>query len=83
MSRYEVFTGSGKEEVVAFVEALRIDSRRVIHEGGPATLLRYDNFDDQKKNALEDKLDSFYDAARDVAPSTLTFEPSSDEILLR
>lgn len=71
----KVFIGSSKEEVVAFVEALRIDSLRVTHSEGAAELLRYDNFDDEKKNALGDKLDSFYDAAiRDIAPSTTTFE---------
>ena len=37
--------------------------------------LRYDNFDDKKKNALGDKVKEYYDAAiRDIAPSSVTFE---------
>ena len=68
--------GSSKEEVAAFIESLSIDSLRVIHdEFKDAARLRYDDFDDEKKNALGNKLKEYYDAAiRDIAPSSKTFE---------
>jgi len=68
--------GSSKEEVAAYIDSLRIDSLRVIHSDRfyPAEHLRWDNFDDEKKTALGDKLHEYYSAAiLDVAPTTETF----------
>jgi hypothetical protein len=69
--------GSSKEQVTAFIESLSIDSLRVNHNDffRDGARLRYDDFDDEKKNALGDRLKEYYDAAiRDIAPSTGTFE---------
>ncbi len=68
--------GSNKEGVASFIESLKIDSLRVIHEDFHGVdRLRWDNFDEEKRNALGDKLKEFYDAAiRDIAPSSETFE---------
>lgn len=69
--------GSSKEEVTAFIESLKIDSVRIVHDEdfGDVAQLRWDNFDEEKKNAIGDKLKAFYDAAiRDIAPSSETFE---------
>ena len=70
-----LYIGSSKEEVAAFFESLKIDSLRITH--GPfygVEKLRWDNFDDDKKNALEDRLKEHYDAAiLDITPSTETF----------
>lgn len=68
--------GSTKEEVAQFIESLRIDSLRVTHgDFQGVDRLRWDNFDDIKRDALGDKLHEFYDAAiRDIAPSSGTFE---------
>lgn len=69
--------GSSKEEVAAFIKSLSIDSLRVVHDEdfGAVERLRYDNFDEEKKNALGDKVKEFYDAAiLDIAPSSVTFE---------
>jgi hypothetical protein len=67
--------GSSKEEVASFIDSLNIDSLRIIHWSFCGLeQLRWDNFDDEKKNALRDKLKEFYDAVvMDVAPSTSTF----------
>ena len=69
--------GSSREEVAAFIESLRIESLRIVHDEdfGDVTRLRWDNFDEEKKNALGDKVKQVYDAAiRDIAPSSVTFE---------
>jgi hypothetical protein len=73
----QLHAGSSKEEVLAFFDSLRIDSLRVIHSDVfyGVEHLRWDNFDDEKKIALGDKLKEYYGALiRDVAPSTETFE---------
>ena len=67
--------GSSKEEVLRFVDSLRIDSLQIIHDEhfGRAEFV-YD-FDTQKTDRLGDRLKQFYDATiADVAPSTETFQ---------
>jgi hypothetical protein len=73
----QLHSGSSKQDVVAFFGALKIDSLRVVHTDvfHDAEELRFDNFDDEKKIALGDRLKEYYGALiRDVTPSTETFE---------
>ena len=67
--------GRARRSVAAFIDSLNIDSLRIIHWSFRGLeQIRWDNFDDEKKNALGDKLAEFYDAViMDVAPSTSTF----------
>jgi hypothetical protein len=73
--RSHLHAGSSKEEVAAFIDTLSIDSLQIMHWSfRDLEQLRWDNFDNDKKNALRDKLVEFYDALiMDVAPGTSTF----------
>jgi hypothetical protein len=76
MIKNQLHVGSTKAEVAAFIDSLKIDSLRVIHSDGFLDLghLRWDNFDEQKVDALGDRLKEFYWAVvEDIAPSTSTF----------
>lgn len=68
---------STKNDVLTFFASLRIDSLKILHPDVfyPIENLRWDNFDDEKKNALGDRAKEYYSASiRDIAPSTVTFE---------
>ena len=70
-----VHVGSSKEEVLGFVDSLRIDSLRIIRgERFWDAEFIYD-FDTQRTDRLGDRLKQFYGAViEDVAPSTETFQ---------